>query len=265
MTKEHLLARLHLRALLPTLAELVRIDESAQKIIENWNFTVRFTSATGISTTLQFKKGTLFVDPERRFYFPLNLMFASDKQVNNLFTKQDRAVPIPIWGLQYLPAMLHFQKLTNRLENILKASVKDLQSDEDLLRKHVRLLMGRVIPAAVAQLGTYEAESQAILKSKVGMIQIEVKDESIKSWIQCSTIGRNGDSRPSLRSGFGAAPTAPDFIMSFRDLPTALLSINNELDTMAAATGCDISIRGSLPLGEAVSMIMERVALYLKN
>ncbi|MEM9445173.1 MAG: hypothetical protein AAGA18_07445 [Verrucomicrobiota bacterium] len=259
MSSEHIQARLHLRAVIPTLVELVAIDETAQKICSDWNFNVCFSSCSGIKSSLGFQKGAVVASSAADSISGLKLLFLSDKQVNNLFLKSGLAIPIPVWGFRHLPTVTSFSKLTDRLEEILKAPVESLEKDSELLYCYVRLLIQKLIPCAVTELALHEAESQQILGLKKGMVQLVVNTpeptEPIQSWIHIGT--------QTIHCGVGIAPQTADFVLIFRNLETALLSIRNEMDTLAAASGCEVNLQGNIPLGEAVSLIMERIGIYI--
>lgn len=253
---ESLLARLHLRAILPALAALLEIDEIAQSIARKMNLALRFKSWSGIETHLQFDSGKLIVDPPSESLSPLTLSFPSDKQVNNLFLHRAISLILPNWRVWKLLKMLRFRKLSDRLESILKADPLQLRSDPQLLQTHIHLLIGSIIPSAFVVLARYENASQDILSGQSGLIQLQVSRYPIQSWIDCQEP-------EATTSGLGAAPRSPDLIITFRDLETALLSTRHELDALAATSGGDIKLEGKIPLGDAANAVLDRIGLYL--
>ena len=255
-TYEGILARLHLRAILPALADLIEIDETAQAIARKMNLALCFRSWSGIETLLQFEAGKLIIDPATENFAPLKLAFPSDKQVNNLFLHRAFPLVLPNWRLWKLPQMLKFRRLSTRMESILKADPVSLRSDPLLLQTHIHLLIGSLIPSAFTTLARHENASKDILAGNSGLIQLQISGYPIQSWINC----RGPD---STTSGSGTAPRSPDLVITFRDLETALLSTRLELDALAATSGGDIKLEGKIPLGDAANAVLDRISLYL--
>ena len=255
-TYERILARLHLRAILPAFADLIEIDKNAQDIAHKMNFALCFRSWSGIETLLHFEAGKLIINPASENLAPLKLAFPSDKQVNNLFLHRAFPLILPNWRFWKLPKLMKFRKLSARLESILKSDPVQLRSDPSLLQTHIHLLMGSIIPSAFTVLARHEIASQNILSSQSGLIQLQVSGYPIRSWIDCQDP-------ESTTYGSGAAPRLPDLAITFRDLETALLSTRHELDALAATSGGDIKLEGKIPLGDAANAVLDRISLYL--
>jgi len=257
VTFESIRARLHLRAVLPALATLVAVDSEARTIAEKLDFALRFKSQSGAQTTIQFQNGTIAIDPKSGSPSPFTLHSPSDKQLNKLFLKEGLPVVFPSWQLWKLPELLRFQKLSDRLEKVLKADLPDLRANSSLLRNHIKLLIEAVIPAAFTQLGRHEPKSKEILSGHGGLIEFRVSGHPIQSWIDLQNT-------ETIEYGSGSPPRSPDFIITFQNLDTALQSTRNELDALAATASGDIALQGKIPLGEAANAVLDRISLYLK-
>ncbi len=252
---ESMLARLHLRAVLPTLVELTKIDATAKELVGTLSFSLRFKSKSGIATTLQFDKGALSIDPDSLIAPPLQFFFPSDKQINNLFLKRGFPIILPNWRIWKLIKMPRFQKLSARLERILKAAPDELRANPELLETHIHLLLTSLIPRAFIELARNERYSKETLSGNAGLIQLQVVDTPIQSWLDCQST--------DFAYGSGQAPRSPDLFISFQDLETALLSTRNELDALAAVSGGEIKLEGNIPLADAANAVLDRISVYL--
>ena len=63
--------------------------------------------------------------------------------------------------------------------------------------------------------------------------------------------------------GRGEPPVAPDVRIEFRDPEIALSAVDGMLDSLAASVTGEISVRGMIPLADALAQIMERVSAIL--
>lgn len=248
--KDHLLASLHLGAVLPLLSELIRTDAKATQIADHYSLRLRFSTPSGISSTLSL--GSNGKPPSL-----LHLRFLSDKQVNAMFLKTGPSVPLPIWGFHLLPKLGTFQKLTTRLEQILKPEPTDLD-DARFRETHLTLLLGSLIPAAVAILANLEHESRhALHPFPNAMAQFMVEDGKISSWIRSE--------KGVFTHGTGTPETKPDVLLHFRDMDTALAAVQNRLDNLAALGSGELIVEGLIPFADSLSLVMDRVSSYLDN
>ena len=63
--------------------------------------------------------------------------------------------------------------------------------------------------------------------------------------------------------GRGEPPVAPDVRIEFRDADVALLAMDGRIDQLAASVTGEISVRGMIPLADALAQVMERVSVIL--
>lgn len=253
---DHILARLHLKAVFPTLAALVRLDDGAQSLIAGRRFGVRLKTRSGLSTRLDFLDGDVQVDSNNAGQQPLELLFLTDRQLNRTFSGAGFSLPIPVRGFGHLGGLRAFSKLTARLQRILAASPRQLV-DERLQEIHADLLMGTLIPSAIVQLASCDALCKRWLAPYADtLVQFEV-DGGTSSWIRLRAKGAVYAS--------GIPGELPDVIISFRDRDVALAAIHGDLDNLGALGKGQMTVRGLIPLADALDRVLDRLGLLLKE
>ena len=253
---EHILARLHLKAVFPTLGALVRLDDGAQSLVAGQHFGVRLTTRSGLSTRLDFRDGEVLVNSERAGHRALELFFLSDRHLNRTFSGAGFSMPIPVRGFGHLARLRTFTRLTDRLQRVLTASRRDLV-DHQLLEIHTGIMMGELIPSAIAQLVDYDkACRQWLAPYRDALIQFEVVGGK-SSWIRFRKSG--------AVYGSGSTGEFPDVIISFRDREVALSAIHGDLDSLAALGKGQVIVRGLIPLADALDRVLDRLSFLLKK
>ena len=250
---DHSLARLYLRAVLPALPAFVRGDAQARDAIEAWRFAVRFTSTSGVATTLAFRDGAVAVDPPRPG-FALRLLFLSDREVVRAFRRAGAPRVLPWGGLHHLARLPALARLLTRMEAVLSAPPDEV-TRYGWQELRVDLLFGHLLPAAVAELGTHERGCRRLL-APFGDFAARIAVPGVTGgW-----LARRGD---RIAGGHGNAPSSPDVQIEFRDAAVALSAADGRIDHLAASATGEILIRGMIPLAEALAQVMERASLCL--
>ncbi len=253
---DHLLARLHLKAVFPTLAALVRLDQGAQSLIAGQRFGVRLRTRSGLSTRIDFLDGEAQVDSQTSGYRAIELLFLTDRQLNRTFSGSGFSLPIPVGGFARLSRLRIFSKLTARLHRVLTTSPRQ-PVDRKLLDIHADLLMGKLIPSAIAQLVSFDALCRRWLAPYSNkLVQFEVTGVG-SSWICFREDG--------AVYAAGASAELPDVIIAFRDRDVALAAIHGNLDTLGALGKGQMTVRGLIPLADALDRVLDRLGLLLKE
>ena len=246
----HCLARLYLRAVLPALSTYVTRDESARRAAEGPPFAVRFASASGVATTLAVGHGAVLIDPPDAG-FALRLLFLSDRALVRAFRRQGPPLALPWGGLHHLVRLRPLMELLAGMEGVLNTPVGEgARGARRELR--VALLLGEVLPAAVAELGVHDRECRRLLAPFGDFVaQLSVARVS-EGWIR-----RRG---ARMEWGRGPAPEAPDVRIVFRDADIAQSALDGLLDRLAASAAGEVSVRGQIPLADALGLVMEQVS-----
>lgn len=266
---DHIAARLLLRAVLPALPLYVEQDESARNAIEGSRFAVRFVSASGAATTLTVRDRAVTVD-ELGPGVALRLFFLSDRDVIRAFRRQGVPIVFPWGGLHHLARLPALSSLLADMAEVLNTPMTETReggnprttresgnahmSDRRELR--VALLLGALLPAAVTELGTHDEECRRLLVPFGDFAAHWSVPRVVDGWItRCGGC---------MAWGGGDPPVAPDVRIEFRDADVALAAVDGMIDSLAASVTGEISVRGMIPLADALARVMERVSAFLE-
>ena len=250
---DHIIARLFLRAVLPTLAAFVDGDETARRTIEGWRFAVRFATASGIGTTLSVRDGAVAVDKPHPG-FALRLFFPSDRDLIRAFRREGLPRVLPWGGLHHLVRLPAFLDLLSHMGEALAPPGGDrVRIDRRELR--AELLLGSLLPAAVVELAVHEAECQRLLAPFGDFVAQLSVSRLGGAWMR-----RNGN---DWAWGRGTAPSLPDVRIEFRDPDVVLSAVDGIIDSLAASVTGEISVRGMIPLADALAQVLDRVSAFL--
>jgi hypothetical protein len=251
---EHILARLNLKAILPSLAALVRLDNDAQSLVAGQHFGVQLKTCSGLACRLDFLDGEVEENAARAGHQALKLLFLTDRQLNKTFSGSGFSLPIPVGGYGHLARLRTFTKLTTRLRQVLEASPRQLV-EEKLLETHTDLLMGELIPSAIVQLASFDVPCRRWLAPFANTsAQFEVVGGT-SSWLRFENSGAVHCS--------GAPEMLPDVIISFRDRHVALAAIHGNLDHLGAVGKGEMTVRGLIPLADTLGRVLDRLGFFL--
>ena len=252
------LARLHLHAVLPALADLADLVPEAREIAARWNFSLRLhLPGCPAATLVSPGDGTLRVHPGDGTPARLTLTFLSARQLNRTFLNQSVLPPLPTGGFWRIWSVRPFVALTKLLDRYLQPTPEAL-TDEAFRRIHLRLLF-RVLIEAVPTVAAHDPVAHHSLShTPEGLVELRVPALSLVGWMRWAH-GR-------LTSAPGPAPAGspPDAIITFTDLPTADDALLGRLDPNAAVGLGRVDVRGLVPLADGMSVVMDRVEGYIK-
>ena len=117
------------------------------------------------------------------------------------------------------------------------------------------LLLGSLLPAAVMELAVHEAECRRLLAPFGDFVAQLSVPRRFGAWVR-----RSGN---HWAWGRGTVPTLPDVRIEFRDSDVVLSAVDGMIDSLAASVTGEISVRGMIPLADALSQVLERVSVYL--
>lgn len=252
--KEMVLARLHLRAILPLLEDIAEYDPQVQELTKGWNAVIQFQLPGGDpAAALIFKQGRLEAVTEDCPGPKVTLTFNNPWELNDVFQGKSDKNPRP-----NLMALLHMAKLTKidqvlgRLEHYLKPQ-DDLLNDRDAFAFCVKLSI-YALTYGIREVGEYDPELNVISPGlPEGTLAINVIDGP-----SSSVTVKNGKFFPAK----GPAQK-PNAILEICDLETAWAMIQGRLDIFAAVGGSKIKIRGFVPLLDGINPLMDRLSQYL--
>lgn len=250
MNRATLTSHLHLRAVLPAVAELPAARTEARELARDWRLPVRFALRGGPSTLVH--------PPGAPGGRALTLLFFTPGQVNRTFANQPAPPPLPLGPLWRAAGLRPFLALTKLLQKTLEPTPAELAAaTPEFLDAYLRLTFG-VLLRALPVVGAGDGPSRAALShAPAGTLTVEASALGLTGWVRW-----DGHGEPA--SGAGPAPTAPAATLRFTDRATLLDALTGHLDPMAAVALGRVEVRGLVPLADALGVVMDRVEHYLK-
>lgn len=251
MNRVALTSHLHLRAVLPAVAELPAARAEARELARNWHLPVRFALRGGPATVV--RPPGLHGDGS-----PLTLLFFTPRQVNRTFANLPTPPPLPLGPVWRAAGLRPFLALTKLLQRTLEPTPVELAAaPPEFLDAHLRLTFG-VLLRALPVVGSGDGPARAALAhAPVGTVAIEAPALDLLGWTRW-------DGRGELVTAPGACPVAPDATLRFTDRATLADALAGRLDPLAAVALGRVEVRGRVPLADAVGVVMDRVEHYLK-
>ncbi len=252
MEYQRVKANLNLHAVLRNLETLVACDDKAAELIKSWEVTLQFSVLRGPALYLEFQNGRCRAGEGVHHAPDVRLFFLSARHLNRMM--DGKASPIPLKGFTRLSFLTkEFPKLTDRLEYFLKPD-EALLADDAFCEINTRLNLG-VAAYAVRELATTDSMGRLNAASMPeGTLSIRV----LPNGPSVSIVKENG--------GYAVGkpnPENPMAVMSFRDMGVANDLMNGKCDAFAALAKGDVSMKGKIPMIEAVNLLMDRIPHYL--
>jgi hypothetical protein len=257
-SREALLARLHLHAVLPALEELARLVPAARDLAAQWTFSLRLQLAGGPAATLVSPgDGTLTVHRHGAAPAQLVLQFFSPAQLNRTFLNQRALPPLPTAGFWRVAKVATFTRLAKELDAVLQPAPGALD-DPGFLERHLRLLFKVLMGALPVVAEGDPVSGHTLSHTPDGTAQICLPAFELTAWARWA--------RGRLTTGEGDAPGSarPDVVITFVDRATAGAALLGRLDPNAAVGLGTVDVRGLVPLADGLSLVMDRVEVFLK-
>lgn len=251
--KEMVLARLHMRAVLPLLEDIAAFDGATQELTKGWDGIIQFQIPGKIATALIFDKGTLEIFRGDYKGSKATLSFPTARNLNEVFQGKTKKEPVPnLTALKHLSKLTKIENLLKRLEYYLKPDPKILK--DPTIKAFCLRLKIYVLAFGLKQVGEHDPELKIIAPTlRNGIVQIGVKNGV------CAHIAiENGKLYPAK----GAA-LKPNALMEINDFDTAWDMVEGNLDLFAAVGTGRIKLRGYIALLEGINPLLDRLSWYL--
>ncbi len=185
-SREALLARLHLQAVLPALEDLVAASPAARHLVEGWNFSLRLRLAGNdgpTATLVSPGDGTLRVHTHAGAPARMTLLFLSAGQLNRTFLNAAALPPLPLGAPWLLGKLRPFTKLAAELNTMLQPADGALD-DEAFRTLHLRLLF-RVLIGAIPPIGMGDpAAARSLAHTPPGLAEIQAPARGWRGWVR---------------------------------------------------------------------------------
>lgn len=249
------LSQLYLHAVLPCLAELVKTHPTGRTLAAQISTTVQFEVLGGAAVALEFGSDSVKVTRQRVRGATIKLVFLSATHLNYFFRGRKWLLPLLMSGWWQLPKIKAFIQLSDLLEKSLKPSADQLH--DPLVRRLYARLTFTAMAGAMAPLAEHDALVQAALtKMRLGLAHFTIEEEDLHLWMEV-----NGK---ESWSALGLPPREATVRISFGSLETAVASMTNQLDMMAAMAGGQVGLMGDVPLADGLDVVLTRLRDYLE-
>ncbi|NBB80126.1 MAG: hypothetical protein GVY36_11890 [Verrucomicrobia bacterium] len=244
-------ARLHLFGVLPAFSDLLKHSERARATLKNQRFRLRIRSQSILSADLLFSEGRCRFLRNTSNSPTVTLRFVSHRQLNRQFSGRGFSFPVPTRGASNVQALKVFSQLSLQLQNAL---VTPESGDAEHSQLHLRLTFG-VALAAACELINHETFSTHLFANLPDWrVEFTIGHTDFRAW-----IGQTGG---LAQWGRGAAK-APLAHLHFEDPKIAQKALGGKLDNLSAVTSGAIRVGGLTPLADRLSLVFERVPIYL--
>lgn len=245
-------ANLNLYAVLKNLEDLAEYDSSMKELVSAWNISIQFTVRKGPSAYVVFKDGRCTVGRGRVKRPSIKLWFTSPGHLNRMF--DGNANPVPMRGFTKLGFLAReFPKLTDRLAWYLKPS-DELMNDRKYLELNTRMTLNT---AAFAVPEIASADNDGV------KIAAKIPDGTVMMRIMPSFHAVNISFSNGSASALKGDVARPSAVMAMKDVKVANDFLNGRTDAFTAIASGDVSIKGFIPILDAMSLLLDRVQHYL--
>ena len=245
-------AHLNLFAVMQNLEDLVKYDPEISSLARNWNLSMAFVVRRGPRSFVDFRKGGCTVGSRKPGRSSVKLYFTSPEHLNDMFDGTGK--PIPLKGFTKLGFLTKdFTMLTGKLEYYLKPT-DELLKDRAYLELNTRFTLNTAAFAAreIALLDPVGKLNASHIRDGTVLMKILPEGPAVHM------IFADGDIK--VKKGDTTSPTA---CMFMKDLQVANDFLNGRIDAFTAIAGGDVLIRGQTPMLDALSLILDRIPLYL--
>jgi hypothetical protein len=245
-------ANINLYAVFKNLEDLVVYDSETASLVKDWDISVQFNVLNGPKGYVEFKNGACTVRRGKHIKPSVILFFISAAHFNKMV--DGKGNPIPLKGLTKLGFLKKdFTQVTGKLEYYLKPR-NELLEDETYLELNTRFTLNTAA-FAVRELALLDPIGK-LVASRIGNGGVNLK---ILPHGPCVYLDfRDGNIEPG--KGELEKPMA---LMSMKNVKVANDFLAGKTDEFAAVTSGDVMIRGQVPMLQSMSLILDRIAMYM--
>ncbi len=255
-SKDSILCRLHLNAVLFALEDFVAVVPEAKQILGEESFSIAFTTCSKLKSAVKFQDGKCEFIGAKDAPGAIKILYLSEHHLNRTFTQSGFTLPLLTSGFFKLKQLIVFKRLSTLLNKYLQPDAGSLE-ETTFRSKHLKILLGLML-AAIKELSENEPFSRDLLKSTPdGLAFFTIRDDDISGWIQW----KDG----KVNYGKGDSPYTPDVRIVFEDSAIALAAFHNKIINMAEIGLGRLRIEGDTAFAEKLGWISERISFYLEN
>lgn len=245
-------AQLNLYAVIKNLEDLIAFDPQMREMAGEWKISVQFIVRGGPSAYIDFRDGACSVGRGRMKGASIILYFLSPAHLNRMF--DGVANPIPLKGFSKIGFLTgDFTKLTERLAYYLKPT-PELLKDPAYLDMNTRMTLNTAA-FAIPEIAAGDPVGLAV-SSHIPEGDLVMK---ILPAFHAVSVSFRGDGIEA-RKGEADKPMA---VMAMKNVAIASAFLNGSIDAFTAIASGDVSIRGTIPILDGASLLLDRIPAYL--
>lgn len=254
MNREKLRAHLNLYAVLQNLEDLVLYDDEIKNFVKDWNLSIQFSVLGGPKAFIVFKDGKCEVSKGIKRFASIVLLFVSPRHLNKMF--EGKSTPIILRGFSKLSFLLKkFPVLTNKLAYYLKPTPELLQNPK-FLELNTRFTISTAAYAA-QEIAQYDPIGKLVCAQiGKGAVQLLVDSHGFGAYLFFDA------NRIEARKGIFSHPMA---VLAMKGLKQANEFLNGKIDAFTAIVKGDVVIRGHTSMLDKLSLVLDRIPLYLSQ
>lgn len=252
MNEQLIKANLNLYAIFKNLEDLIAYDKESAELAKNWDISIQFNVNNGPKAFVAFKNGVCTVEKGKCKNPSVILYFTSPEHLNKMF--DNKANPIPLKGFTKLGFLSkEFPKVTDKLAYFLKPT-DELLKNEEYLKINTRFTL--TTAAYATSVLADEDDLSKISASHMGEGTVMLRVLPDGPAVNITVKGKR------LYPAKGIAEN-PEAMISMKDYKVANDFLNGKIDAFTAITAGDIIMYGQIPLVDNLSLILDRISIYV--
>ncbi len=252
MVHELIKARLNLYAVLKNLEDLVKYDSEMAELSKNWNLSIQFSVIRGPRAYIEFQGGQCRVGRGKHYAPAIKLFFITPAHLNRMM--DGKGNPIPLKGFTKIPFLTgDFTKLTDRLEYYLRPTEERLK-EKAYLELNTRFTLNTAA-FALREIGELDPVGKQVASHiPDGTVLMKILPDGPAVTI----LFQDGQIEPGM-----GEMNRPMACMFMKNVQVANDFLNAKIDAFTAIASGDVTIKGQIPMLDALSLILDRIPIYL--
>ncbi len=250
-TQDNIKSSLYLKAVLPSLVDLVQLDKPAKELIIPANEKILFSLRNGEKAFLKIQNGEITYSPKKIETPTIHILLMSPSHAVQVF--EQGKLPFLLKGFTRISFLKKkFDALTKRLEYYLKETQNYTEEEK---RIYAILQLKTALRSAEVLAEKEEVSKKILAGTPQGILRIGIESINFESY-----FGFIDGKWKYIDRLSGQTVSS---ILTLKDLKTTELLLTNKLDTFAGLGLGKIYISGIIPIIDNVGLVLGRIIQYI--
>ncbi len=242
---------IYLRAVLPSLVDLVQLDKQAKELIQSTNERIFFSLRNGDKAFIKIENGKVLYSPEKEENPTIHILLMSPRHAVQVF--EQGKLPFLLKGITRISFLKkNFDALTKRLEYYLKGPKNYTEEEKKI---YAILQLKTALRSAEVLVDKEEVSRKIIANTPQGILKVTIESINFESY-----FGYINGKWKYIDQLSGENISS---VLSLKDLETTELLLTNKLDTFAGLGLGKVHIAGIIPIIDNVGLVLERITQYI--